>query len=136
MIVVDTNIISHLYVSGEYSQQAENLLLSDPDWNVPVLWRSEFRSVLSQYLRKNILSMDEVVLMLQQAEKLLAGHEFEVSSSQVMQLVQSSHCSSYDCEFVELAQYLHCPLITADKKILREFPDIATSLAEAGDVSR
>jgi len=128
MIVVDTNIISYLYVSGDRSQQVEKLLLSDPDWNAPVLWRSEFRSVLSQYLRKNILSIDEVVLMLQQAEKLLSEHEFEVSSSQVMQLVKSSHCSSYDCEFVALAQFLHSPLITADKKILREFTDIAISL--------
>ena len=128
MIVVDTNIISYLYISGERSQQAEQLLSVDSYWNAPLLWRSEFRSVLSQYLRKKILVFDEVLLIIQQAEKLLTDNEFEISSAHIMQLVNSSNCSSYDCEFVALAQHLDVPLITADKKILQEFPIIAQSL--------
>ena len=128
MIVVDTNIISYLYISSDKSELAEQLLSADPHWNAPLLWRSEFRSVLSQYLRRNILAYDEVLLILQEAEKLLADNEFEVSSSHTMQLVNSSNCSSYDCEFVALAQHLNVSLITADKKILREFPSIAKSL--------
>ncbi len=128
MIVVDTNIISYLYISGDRSQQAEHLLSKDSDWNAPILWRSEFRSVLSQYLRKDILSIEDILLIIQQAEKLLTDKEYEISSAHIMQLVKSSSCSSYDCEFVALAQYLDVPLITADKKILREFPEIAKSL--------
>jgi predicted nucleic acid-binding protein len=84
--------------------------------------------VLSQYLRKDFLALDEVILILQQAEEILSGNEYEVSSSQIMQLVNSSRCSAYDCEFVALAQYLNVPLITADKQIIREFPQIALSL--------
>ena len=128
MIVVDTNIIAYLYISGEHAQQAELLLLTDQDWNVPVLWRSEFRSVLSQYLRKNILTIEEVLLILQQAEKLLSDNEFTVSSAQVMQLVKTSRCSAYDCEYVALAKYLNIPLITADNEILSEFPDLSVSM--------
>ena len=128
MIVVDTNIISYLYISGERSQQTEHLLSTDSHWNAPILWRSEFRSVLSRYLRKNHLTFDEVLLIIQQAEKLLTDNEYEISSAHIMQLVNSSSCSSYDCEFVALAQYLDAPLITADKKILREFPNITKSL--------
>ncbi len=128
MIVVDTNIISYLYISGERSAQAESLLTIDPQWNAPILWRSEFRSVLSQYLRKNLLALDEVLLIIQQAEKLLSDREYEISSAHIMQLVNSSHCSAYDCEFVALAQYLDMTLVTADQKILREFPNVAQSL--------
>ncbi len=128
MIVVDTNIISYLYISGERSEQAEQLLSADSHWNTPILWRSEFRSVLSQYLRKNILSFDEIILIIQQAEKLLTGNEFEISSAHIMRLVNKSNCSSYDCEFIALAQHLNVPLITADKKILREFPSLTKSL--------
>ncbi len=128
MIVVDTNIISYLFISGERSQQAEQLLLLDPHWTSPVLWRSEFRSVLSQYLRKNILNIDEALLMIQQAEALLAGKEYQVSSAHVMKLLQTGNCSAYDCEFVALAQHLNTHLITADKKILKAFPDIAKSV--------
>ena len=130
MIVVDTNIISYLYISDEKSQQVERLLSFDADWRAPVLWRSEFRSVLGQYLRKKHLSFDEVLLIISKAEKLLADNEYEVPSAQIMQLVNSSKCSAYDCEFVALARDLGVPLVTADKKILREFPAIAISVDE------
>ena len=128
MIVVDTNIIAYLYISGDKSLLAEQLLTLDSLWNAPVLWRSEFRSVLSQYLRKGILSLEDILIIIQQAEKLLDDNEFKVSSAHIMQLINSSSCSAYDCEFVALAQYLDIPLITADKKILREFPKVAKSL--------
>jgi len=128
MIVVDTNIIAYLYISGEKSLQVEQLLIADSVWNAPVLWRSEFRNVLSPYLRKGILELDEILMMIQQAEKLLIDNEYEISSAQVMQLVSSSHCSAYNCEFVALARYLDVPLVTADNKLLQEFPDTAKSL--------
>ncbi len=128
MIVVDTNIIAYLYISGDKSPQAEQLLAFDSLWNAPLLWRSEFRNVLSLYLRKGILSLEDILVIMQQAEKLLADNEYKISSAHIMQLINSSSCSAYDCEFVALAQYLDVPLITADKKILREFQKIAKSL--------
>ncbi len=128
MIVVDTNIISYLYISGDRSQQSEDLLSFDFNWAAPILWRSEFRNVLAQYLRKNLLEMDEILLIIQHAEKLLTDHEYEISSAHIMQLVKSSQCSAYDCEFVALAQYLGVSLITADKKILREFPEVTQTV--------
>lgn len=130
MIVVDTNMIVYLFISGERSQTAEQLLSLDPDWASPILWRSEFRSVLSQYLHKNFLNLNETLLIIQQAEALLSGKEYQVSSSQVMKLLGTSNCSAYDCEFVALAQHLNTQLITADKKILNAFPDIAKSPKE------
>jgi predicted nucleic acid-binding protein len=128
MIVVDTNIISYFYITSNQSILAERLFTANSHWNAPALWKSEFRNVLSFYLRKGFLKLEEVLIILQQAEKLMQNNEYEVSSSHVMQLVNSSNCSSYDCEFVALAQHLDAPLVTADKKILREFPEYATSL--------
>ena len=130
MIVVDTNIISYLYISGEKSEQASELLRCDSDWSAPILWRSEFRNVLSLYLRKNILTFEEILMILQQAEKLLMDNEYEISSAQIMQLVNTSNCSAYDCEFVALAQHRNAPLITEDKKILKQFPNVAKSLQD------
>ena len=128
MIVVDTNVVSYLYLTGERSQQAEQLLSLDPIWCASVLWRSEFRSVLSLYLRKGLLTLAEVLLIFEQAEELLGEHIYEMPSADIMQLVDQSDCSAYDCEFVALAKYLGVPLVTADKKLLREFPDIAKSM--------
>ena len=103
MIVVDTNIISYLYISGEKSQQAERLLSIDAHWSAPVLWRSEFRSVLGLYLRKNYLSFDEVLLIIDQAEKLLTDNEYEVPSAHIMQL-EKKVCTSNLTLNIDLGQ--------------------------------
>ena len=130
MIVVDTNVIAYLYINGERSQQAEDLLVKDSEWIAPKLWLSEFRNVLSLYLRKNLLTLDEILCILQQAEALLAHHEYKVASAEVMELVNSSNCSAYDCEFVALARHLDIRLVTVDKKIIKDFPNIAIALED------
>lgn len=128
MIVVDTNTLAYLYLNSDKSAQAERLLTLEPEWIAPRLWKSEFRNVLALYLRKAILSIEDVLLILRHAESLMLGNEHEVSSVPVMQLVQSSTCSAYDCEFVALAKMLGVPLITADKKIIGAFPGIACTI--------
>ena len=62
------------------------------------------------------------------AEALMADHEFTVTSVQVLTLTDSSNCPAYDCEFVALAKQLSVKLVTQDKKILREFHDVALSM--------
>ena len=37
MIVVDTNVLAYLYLPGEYTSAAEELLQQTPDWAAPVL---------------------------------------------------------------------------------------------------
>jgi len=130
MIVVDTNIIAYLYLQNQYTSLAENLLLKDSDWNVPLLWRSELRSVLSKYLRNNILNFDEVFSIQKDAENLLLGKEYEIDSYSVLKLVQNTDCSAYDCEFIVLAKTLNTKLITMDKKVLANFKDISISLLD------
>jgi predicted nucleic acid-binding protein len=58
------------------------------------------------------------------------GREFEIVSFHVLELVASSGCSAYDCEFVTLAEDLGTSLVTIDKKVLNEFPQVAVSLDE------
>jgi predicted nucleic acid-binding protein len=128
VIVVDTNTIIYLYLNSEKSTQAEHLLTLETKWIAPSLCKSEFRNVLALYLRKNILTFDEVLIITQQAESLMLGNEYEVSSAHILQLVNSSSCSAYDCEFVALAKLLNIPLITADKKIIAAFPGIAQTI--------
>ena len=74
------------------------------------------------------MDMEEVAFLLMLAETLLANNEHRVASVDVMNLVSSSNCSSYDCEFVALAQKLNIKLVTNDKKVLKAFPETAVSL--------
>ncbi len=133
MIVVDTNIIGYLYLSSERSGQAEKALLKDAEWAAPVLWRSELQNVLTQYLRRNLLTFEDAVRIMDETTGLMSGREYEIASLDVLRLVSKSRCSAYDCEFVALARSLNVPLVTVDKQILSEFPMDAISLDEFVD---
>ena len=129
MIVVDSNVIAYLYLPGEYTSAAEALLVRDPDWAAPILWRSEFRNILVGYLRRKAITFEQANSVQSEAESLLAGAEYEVDSYAVLELVRDSDCSAYDCEFIALAQKLNTQLVTMDTKLLRAFPKCAVALS-------
>lgn len=128
MIVVDSNILACLYLPGEHTAAAEALLVRDGHWNAPLLWRSEFRNILTGYLRRGALTLEQACALQLEAESLMAGAEHEVDSRAVLALAHVSHCSAYDCEFVALARQLGTQLVTMDGKLLRAFPQDALAL--------
>ena len=128
MIVVDTNVVSYFYLNSDYSSLAENVFKKDSRWSVSFLWRSEFRNVLSLYIKKKLLTLAEAIEIFEFAEELLKNNEYNVNSVQVLDLSYESGCSAYDCEFVNLAKDLNVPLVTEDKKVLSSFPDTAISM--------
>ncbi len=130
MIVVDTNVIGYLYLNNVHTPMAEKALQRDRIWVAPLLWRSEFRSVLASYLRKGILTLADAVSIISEASALMQGGEYQVNSVQVLALVKASTLSAYDCEFVALARDLKVQLVTMDRNILAQFPGEAVSLAE------
>jgi predicted nucleic acid-binding protein len=128
VIVIDTNVIAYLYLASPHADQAEEALRRDPEWAAPILWRSEFRNVLVHYLRKDLLSLEDSYQILAEASRLMHRREYRVASLPVLDLVVASTCSAYDCEFVALAQDLDVPLVTTDRQILEQFPQVAVSL--------
>ncbi|KAF3984010.1 MAG: type II toxin-antitoxin system VapC family toxin [Methylococcales symbiont of Hymedesmia sp. n. MRB-2018] len=130
MIVADTNIISYLLLPTPYSDTVDKLYKLDSEWVAPTLWKSEFRNVLTLYLRKEIITFEKALQLQETVESIMAHNEFDIPSAQILTLVNKSNCSSYDCEFVALAQYLNISLVTNDKKVLREFSSVATSVVD------
>ena len=125
MIVVDTNVVAALWLPSSTSSVAERVLARDPDWAAPLLWRSEFRSVLAGYLRRGHLDVERAAAVAEDAEAQLRGREYQVPSHRVLQRVAGSTCSAYDCEFVVLAEDLGVALVTHDRAILGAFPRVA-----------
>jgi predicted nucleic acid-binding protein len=128
MIVVDTNVLAYLWLPGERTKAAERLLKKDPDWNAPLLWRSEFRNVLAGCLRRGDVSLQTALEIADGAEGQMRGREFSVPSAQVLARVGESECSAYDCEFVVLADELGISLFTSDERLLKSFPAVARPL--------
>lgn len=128
MIVVDTNVVAYYMLDTPQSRVAQQVWDADSDWHVPYLWRSEFRNTVAQYMRSGRLTLRRALNAIEFAEEMLSGKEYAANSVRVMELVESSACSAYDCEYVALALRLEVPLVTADRRVLREFPDVAVSL--------
>ncbi len=130
MIIADTNIISYLLLPTLYTDSVEKLYKIDPDWSAPILWKSEFRNVMALYLRKKIITLEKAMQLQDTAESIIIQNEYDISSSQVLALIDKSDCSAYDCEFIALANHLDTKLVTQDKKILREFPSATISVSD------
>ena len=127
MIVVDTNVVVYLSLDTPQTQLAQQIRDADPDWRVPPLWRYEFRNAAAQHMRSGGLTLRDAIEAVRSAERLLSGKERSVDPALVMRLVADSNLSAYDCEFVALAQTLGVVLVTWDRRIRREFPEIAVS---------
>ena len=130
MIVVDSNVVAYCWLNGPLTALAQDVRLKDPEWHVPILWRSEMRSILVGYLREGSLSFAQVSRVMLGAEDALAGREHLLPSPRVLELARRSRLSAYDCEFVALASVLAVPLVTADKAVLKAFPGHAMTMQE------
>jgi predicted nucleic acid-binding protein len=130
VIVVKMNIIGYMSLSADRSALAEQALLKDASWSTPLLWRSELRTVLSGYIRKKLLKLDETQQIMEAATQLMQAGEYTVTSDKVLGLAAASTCSACDCEFIALAEDLDIPLVTSDNQILSQFPRRAIALEE------
>ncbi len=128
MIVVDSNVVAYYWVNGPLTESAQRVREKDSDWHVPVLWRSEMRSILTGYLRDGTLSAAQTVQVMAAAEAAFAGREHLVASEMVFEIVADTDLSAYDAEFVALAKGLAVPLVTADKAVLKAFPERACTM--------
>ncbi len=129
MIVADTNLIVYLFINGDKTPLAQEVLTKDPHWIVPPLWQSEFRNVLAGYIRRG-MKLAQAKRIMEEALSTFGGREVAPSSENILDLIAKSDCSAYDCEFIALAAQLNVPLVTADRQLLSQFPKSAKSLED------
>lgn len=127
MIVADANMLAYLWLPSEFTDLAEKVLEADKEWIAPLLWKSEVRNVFSLYIRKNIISLPEALQCLEMAEWQMRDREFQVNSIGVLRHASHSQATAYDCEYICLAEEKAIPLVTNDRKLQENFPDIALS---------
>lgn len=129
MIVVDTNVLAYFAIEGPNTASAKAVFNRDPVWSAPLLWKSELRNILLNYLRREKRPLEWAMGAFEQAEMAIGGREFDVKTPDVLSLAARSGCTAYDCEFVSLALDLGVPLVTCDKQILKAFPAVAVPLS-------
>ena len=129
MIIADTNLIVYLFITGDKTALAQEVLAKDPHWIVPPLWQSEFRNVIAGYIRRG-MALSQAKQIMANAILTLENHQVLPSSEKILDLISKSNCTAYDCEFIALAQQLSALLVTADRQLLSQFPDSTISLEE------
>lgn len=127
MIVVDSNVIAHALITSECSSEVLEIWKIDSEWNAPLLWISELRSTLLKYIRIGHFSIFLVNEVLGTAREMMSSGTGTVGDEHVLRLAVDSGCSTYDCEFVAMAQQLDAPLLTYDRKLLKAFPELAVT---------
>lgn len=130
MIVVNTDVVASFWIKTARTDAALRTRRRDADWVVPLLWRSELRSVLRQHLVRGTLGFADAVWIAEKAEAMLAGREYAVQSADVLKLVEQTGHSSYDCEYVALAEAEGVRLVTGDRAVVQRFPDVAVLLED------
>lgn len=125
MIVVDTNVISYLFLRGERSESIDRLYSRDGDWIAPRLWIDEFLNVLATHERLERLGPGDAVSILNDALALLEGGTYEVPPERVLSVARRTSCSAYDSQFISLAEDRGLKLFTCDQRILKACPKIA-----------
>jgi predicted nucleic acid-binding protein len=130
LIVADTNLVVYLVLPGDFTAAAEAIRLDDREWVVPVLFRYELMNVLAGYVRAKKLDRHQAIKLYQRGMKHVVFSEFDPEESVVFDLAFSSGCSTYDMEFVALAEHLGVRLATADKKLIAAFPNLTIDLKE------
>lgn len=130
MVVTDVNVIAYLLIPGERSLLAEKAFRKDPDWIVPLLWKSEFRNIVALYMRQTGMPLAQAESTVERAESLVRGNEYNVQSKSVLTWIVDSKLSAYDAEYAALAKDLSVKLITVDKKLLREASFVAVGLED------
>jgi predicted nucleic acid-binding protein len=132
MIVVDNDVISYFWIrmDTERAPLAQDVRERDPDWVAPRVWRSEFRNVLRGYMAGDYMTLAEALDYARRAEEDLRESTRSVPTRRVLELVDETDHSAYDCEYVALAQELNVTLVTGDQTVSDLFPDTAVLLED------
>ncbi len=130
MIVADTNVVAYFVIAGENTAHAEAVRSRDADWRVPGLFINEWLNVVTLHVLKKMLERDEAVRAYRRGLSLVRVHGGLPDPVRIINLHAASGCSSYDCQFIALAEDLGTRLVTADQQVVKAFPNVAADLTQ------
>ena len=129
MIVADLNLMVYLFVPGPSTAAAEQVLVRDPVWIAPPIYRYELLNVMATHVRRGELTLDQATRVVDEIAQTVQTAA-DPERRPVLELSISTRVATYDCEYVVLARSLGIRVVTADREMLSAFPDSAIGIAE------
>jgi predicted nucleic acid-binding protein len=130
VIVVDVNVLAYSLIEGRRTQEALALQSLDPDWRLPPVWKHEFANVLVSYARRGGMSEARATALFRGAVASYGPREVSPNYERVLETALKKGLSSYDAEYLVLAEELDCPCITEDRALGASAPGKAMSMQE------
>ena len=131
MLLVDTNIVAYLLITGDQTAAAQELRRRDPDWRSEAFLMVEFANVLAASIAAKRMNLGLAQRFLAEASSLLGGKLARISHGLVLATAAQYRISAYDARFIALAHGLGSRLVTEDAKLRAAAPALTQSLAEA-----
>jgi len=125
VIVADTNVVSYLAIEGARTASVERVRAKDRTWFVPSLFVHEWLNVVTLHVKQNLMDRDVASRTYARGLSMVRIDERRPDPVEIINLHLRSGCTSYDCQFVALAEDLGARLLTIDGEVLKAFPEIA-----------
>jgi predicted nucleic acid-binding protein len=132
VIVVDVNIIAYFLIEGEKTAAARDLLRREPNWRLPPLWRHEYLNVLATFARNGGATAAEALSLWRRGVEWLGPLELSVNMESALELATGNRISTYDAQYIALAQQLQTLCVTEDQRLLKAFPALTCTMQPFG----
>jgi len=128
MIIPAVNRIAYLVVESPRTRLAKAAYACDPIWLVPSFWRSEFLNILATSVRTGRLDEGDAVKAWETAVATVGKSGRGPSPLAVLGLAVAKGISACDAQYVVPAQTVEACVVTADKKLVKCFPETAAMI--------
>ena len=133
--VVDNSVVMSWCFKDETNRYADAVLdkLSESTAIAPSIWPLEVVNVLLVAERqKRLKQVDSVrfITLLSQLPIVVEGIGSEKVMKDLLALGRTSHLSSYDASYLDLAMRKDCPIATIDKKIMEAAKEVSVTILE------
>lgn len=133
--VIDNSVVMSWCFKDETNRYADAVLdkLSESTAIAPSIWSLEVVNVLLvAERRKRLKQVDSVrfITLLSQLPIVVEDEGSEKMMKDLLALGRTSHLSSYDASYLDLAMRKDCPIATIDKKLMEAAKEVSVTILE------
>ena len=123
MIILDSSAAIRAVLSDDGADAYSQIIASDERFSSPSLFASETANALWKEVRFNELPVDLLPHMRRTLFAMTTLVPDEAYIDMALDIAISEEHPVYDCLFIAMGRSLNAPILTADKKLQRKFPD-------------
>ncbi|MFH1039162.1 MAG: type II toxin-antitoxin system VapC family toxin [PVC group bacterium] len=128
MIVVDANTIIYLVRDTSFTPLAREVYAADPHWVAPPLWKPEVLNGLLREVKAGHIALEAAIEAANMASRVLLDRIQDCAPALILQTAEEAGLTAYDAYYVALARSLGIVLVTEDRRIKKNCPDVARSM--------